>query len=147
MNWFYPVSVDNILNWYDNPSGYGYAAALGVGDSEFIYTPAGLLTNAILIEMGGDCGLCELRARRGMGQNNAASLTVTFYDASLTQSQQWVIDLSSYPNWSDFSFTPSFSWRYANFEGQSIDVLVGVSLLRGLEVGGLPRRLLTGVGL
>lgn len=103
--------------------------------------------NAILIEMGGDCALCELRARRGTALNNAASLTVTFYDASLNQSQQWVIDLSSYPNWSDFSFTPSFSWRYANFEGESTSVQVQVSLLRGQEASAsTTRRLLAGVG-
>ncbi|OYT74185.1 MAG: hypothetical protein CFK49_09700 [Armatimonadetes bacterium JP3_11] len=147
MSWVYPVAASNIQEWYDVPSGYGHAAALAVGDSEYIYAPAGIYRNSILLDMGQDCGLCEIRARRGTGLFDIASLVVHFHDAGFSQSEQWLIDLQSYPNWSDFTFTPSFPWRYVDLEGHSIDVLVGVSMLRGASIVNIPRRLLTGVGL
>lgn len=147
MAWVYPVSASNIQEWYDVPANYGYAAALALGDNEYIYTPAGIYQNSILLDMGQDCGLCELRARRGTGLFNTAALVVNFYDSTLSQSEQWIINLASYPDWTDFSYAPAFPWRYVDFEGQSIDVLIGVSVLRGEAVGAIPRRLLTGVGL
>lgn len=147
MSWVYPVSVSNLEEWYDVPTGYGHTAALAPGDNEFIYTPAGIYENNILLDMGQDCGLCELRAQRGTAFFNDAQLVVIFYDNTLSQSEQWLINLTLYPQWTNFTYTPSFPWRYVELEGQSIDVAVGVSMLRGETVGTLPRRLLTGVGL
>lgn len=148
MAWIYPISASNIQEWYDEPPGFGHAAALAPGDTEFIYTPAGIYENNILLEMGQNCGLCEVRARRGTGIFNTAQLVVVFYDSTFTQSEQWIINLVFSPNWTDFSYTPAFPWRYVSLEGQSTDVPIGVSELRGELISvQYPRRLLTGVGL
>lgn len=147
MAWVYPVSASNIQEWYVDPPHFSHAAALALGDTEYIYTPAGIHANSIMLDMSHACGVCELRARRGTGSFNTASLVVTFYDSAYTSSEQWTINLASYPNWTDFSYTPSISWQYVELEAASIDVLVGVSMLRGQSLAGIPRRLLTGVGL
>lgn len=147
MSWVYPIGADSMLNWTDMPAGYGYAEALADGDDQYIFTPAGILTNSILLDMGTLCRQCEIRARRGAGLNNTASLTITFYDNSFVQSQEWVINLTSYPDWTNFAFLPDFYWRYATLQGLSVDVMVAVSVLRGEEIPTeKPRRTLVGVG-
>lgn len=149
MSWVYPQAVVNNIFWEDSPSGYGILPALQLGDSEFVYTPNAFIANSLDLDMGQFCGECHLRARRGTGMNNTASLEVIFYDDIFIPQnmEQWTIDLTATPNWTDFNYTPSFSWRYVRLEGVSFGVEVAVSVLRGDGVGAISRRLLTGVGL
>lgn len=150
MSWIYPQAI--VLNdtWYDYPSGYGVLPALAVGDDEYAWTPAGITTNILHLDMGQFCGLCEIRARRGTSILNDAQLLVNFFDDLYpNQSEQWIINLTNIPQWTTFTYTPSFPWRYITLEGQSIQVLVAVSVIRAEALAGalIPRRLLTGVGL
>lgn len=149
MSWVYPQAVIDNLFWQDSPPAYGILLALQLGDDEFVYVPNAFIANHLELDMGQFCAECHLRARRGTGMNNTASLEVTFYDDYFApqNTEQWTIDLSSTPNWTDYNYTPSFPWRYVRLEGASFGVEVGVSVLRGDAVGAIPRRLLTGVGL
>lgn len=150
MAWVYPQTIVSNTQWFDQPTGYGILNALQLGDNEFAWTPAGIVINELSLDFGQFCTQCHIRARRGTAVFNNAQLVVTFYDDFFApqNTEQWIIGLVNTPTFEDFYYTPSFPWRYVVLEGESIQVEVAASVIRGEEFGIVSsRRLLTGVGL
>lgn len=146
MAWVYPNTLLGVQEWYPYPANMTILDTLTLGDDEFAYTNAGIFANYLSVGMPTVCSLLHLRARRGTGLMNTASLIVQVYNTQTGDSTQYTINLTSVPNWTDYYFTPSHTWDAVYLEGDSLDVDVGVSVLRG-EAGGAPtRRTLTGVG-
>lgn len=149
MSWVYPQSIVQNLEWYDQPPGYGILPALMIGDDENVWTPAAITANELILDMGVNCEQVHIRAKRGNGTIPNGGLLITFTDTNLPpNSDVYFIDLINVFDWQDFYYTPPFPWRYVSLEGVSIEVIIGVSLLRAESEGVavIPRRLLSGVG-
>lgn len=145
MAWVYPQSVIDNDEWYPYPNSVDILTALQLGDNEYAWTPAGVIVNILHLDMGQPCGECHIRARRGQGFIDDAQLVVTFSDG--TDTEQWIVNLTNVPDWTDFYYTPTFAWDTVLVEGESATVPVGVSVLRGQSAEQPTRRTLTGVGI